>query len=313
VTASHVVAVPVTTVWTTPDSPRAIDRALVADAPDLPGWCVTHGGEDRVGLHGRVVTQALLGEPVQMLDEGDRWSRVVLPWQPSSLDARGYPGWVPTSHLLPAAGVEGVAGDGVAVVRPLTATLRTPGGGVEVSCGTVLPAVRRDDSEVMVGLPDGGVGWLDVADVVRRAGTFTAAVDVTAALSAARQFLGLAYLWGGTSGWGVDCSGLVHLAYRVHGVAVPRDAADQCAVLEAVGDDEVSVGDLLFFGRPDEPPHHVGLVTSPGPGDKLRMLHAPESGGLVEDAPLAPHRREMLAAARAASWPTPADGPVLGR
>jgi len=313
VTGSHVVAVPVTTVWTSPEGPREIDESLVADAPDLPGWCVKHGVEDRVGLHGRVVTQALLGEPVQMVDEGDRWSRVVLPWQPSSLDPRGYPGWVPTSHLLPAAVGDVGAADGVAVVRPLTATLRTPGGGLEVSCGTVLAAVGRDDSEVMVALPDGGMGWLDVADVVRRAGAFTAAADVTAALSAARQFLGLAYLWGGTSGWGVDCSGLVHLAYRVHGVAVPRDAADQCAVLEAVGDAEISAGDLLFFGRSGEPAHHVGLVTSSGPLDQLRMLHAPETGGLVEDAPLAPHRREVLAAVgRVAPRMALPDGPVLG-
>lgn len=312
-TGSHVVAVPVTTVWTSPEGPREIDRLLVADAPDLPGWSVTHSVEDRVGLHGRVVTQALLGEPVHLLDEGDRWSRVVLPWQPSSLDTRGYPGWVPTSHLLPTAVGDVGASEGVAVVRPLTATLRTPGGGLEVSCGTVLTAVGRDDSEVRVALPDGGTGWLDVADVVRRAGAFTAAADGTAALSAARQFLGLAYLWGGTSGWGVDCSGLVHLAYRVHGVAVPRDAADQCAALEPVGDAEISVGDLLFFGRPDEPSHHVGLVTSPGPLDELRMLHAPESGGLVEDAPLTPHRREVLsAAARVAPRVAPANGPVLG-
>ena len=292
-TGSHVVAVPVTTVWTSPEAPREIDKSLVVDAPDLPGWCVTHGFEDRVGLHGRVVTQALLGEPVQLLDEGDRWSRVVLPWQPSSLDASGYPGWIPTSHLLPATGGDGGAADGVAVVRPLTATLRTPGGGLEVSCGTVLAALRRDDSEVMVALPDGGMGWLDVADVVRRAGAFTAAADVTAALSAARQFRGL--------------------AYRVHGVAVPRDAADQCAALDAVGDAEISAGDLLFFGRSGEPAHHVGIVTSSGPLDQLRMLHAPETGGLVEDAPLAPHRREVLAAVgRVAPRMALADGPVLG-
>ena len=309
---SHVVAVPVTTVWTSPQAPREIDHLLVADAPDAPGWCLTHGLEDRAGLHGRVVTQALLGEPVQPVDEDDRWSRVVLPWQPSSLDARGYPGWIPTSHLLPAGVSDVGAADGVAVVRPLTATLRTPGGGLEVSCGTVLPALRRDDSEVMVALPDGGAGWLDVADVVRRAGAFTAAADVTAALSAARQFLGLAYVWGGTSGWGVDCSGLVHLAYRVHGVAVPRDAADQCAVLDAVGDDDISVGDLLFFSRPNQPPHHVGVATSPGPLEQLTMLHAPESGRLVEDAPLAPHRREVLTSVARVASSQAADGPALG-
>jgi len=295
-TGSHVVAVPATTVWAAPDAPRRLDLPLIADAPNLAGWCASHGRDDRAGLHGRVVTQALLGEPLLVLDEVAGWSRVLLPWQPSSLDPRGYPGWVPGSHLLPASSDADVS-DGVAAVRPLTATLRTPGGGVELSCGTVLPALRRDDSEVVVALPDGGVGWLDAADVIRRAGPFSAAADPAAILSTARQFLGLAYLWGGTSGWGVDCSGLVHLAHRVHGSAVPRDAADQCAALVAVPTDAVSAGDLLFFARRAEPPHHVGIATSSGPPSPLRMLHAPETGGLVEDAPLAPHRREMLTAA----------------
>ncbi len=101
-TSSHLVAVPVTTVWTAPDAPRDSDRALVADAPDLAGWCTTHNREDRLGLHGRVVTQALLGEPADVIGEQPGWLEVVLPWQPSSLDERGYPGWVPASHLTPA-------------------------------------------------------------------------------------------------------------------------------------------------------------------------------------------------------------------
>ncbi len=135
-------------------------------------------------------------------------------------------------------------------MRPLTATLRLPGGGVEVSCGTVLAARRRDGSEVAVALPDGGEGWLDAADVVRRAGPFTAAPDPVVVAATARHFLGMSYLWGGTSGWGVDCSGLVHLAHRVHGVTVPRDASDQQAALTPVELADVRAHDLLFFARP---------------------------------------------------------------
>jgi hypothetical protein len=297
VTSSHVVDVPVTTVWAAPDSPRDVDRALAADAPDPAGWCASHGAADRLGLNGRVLTQALLGEPADVIAERGRWTRVVLPWQPSSLDERGYPGWVPTAHLAPATARHAGAGDGVAVVRPLSATLRMAGGGLEVSCGTVLPALRRDDSEVAVALPDGDLGWLDVADVMRRAGPFTAAPDAVAVTRTARQFLGMAYLWGGTSGWGVDCSGLVHLAHRVHGVRVPRDADDQRLALPPVDLSEVVVGDLLFFARRDQPAHHVGVVTSAGPPDRLRMLHAPESGERVSDSVLEAQRREHLAAA----------------
>jgi cell wall-associated NlpC family hydrolase len=84
----------------------------------------------------------------------------------------------------------------------------------------------------------------------------------------------------------------------VRGVRVPRDAHDQQTALAAVDLPEVTVGDLLFFARPGRPAHHVGIVTSAGPPDDwLWMLHAPESGELVEDALLAPERRAHLTAA----------------
>jgi hypothetical protein len=168
---------------------------------------------------------------------------------------------------------------------------------MELSCGTLLPALRREGPELAVALPDGQTGRLDVADVVYRPGAFTTSADPEAVVAVARQFVGLSYLWGGTSGWGIDCSGLVHLALRVHGVAVPRDAHDQQSAMAAVALDDVCPYDLLFFARPGQPAYHVGFATETRPDGQLRMLHAPESGRLVEEALLAPDRRETLAGA----------------
>jgi cell wall-associated NlpC family hydrolase len=56
----------------------------------------------RLGLHGRALTQLELGEPVEIIDEGSAdggWLQVVAPLQPSSLDPRGYPGWVRADHV----------------------------------------------------------------------------------------------------------------------------------------------------------------------------------------------------------------------
>lgn len=94
-------------------------------------------------------------------------------------------------------------------------------------------------------------------------------------LAVARGFLGTPYVWGGLAVSGIDCSGLVHMAYRAIGIRVPRDAADQAAYAVPVAEPEP--GDLYFFGRPNEPVSHVGFVTPVG------MLHASDGVGVVEE------------------------------
>jgi cell wall-associated NlpC family hydrolase len=122
--------------------------------------------------------------------------------------------------------------------------------------------------------------------------------DPLKVMAEAGRHLGLSYLWGGTCRWGLDCSGLVHLAHREAGVVVPRDAAAQQQAATPVALGEERPGDLYFFAR-DNHVYHVGFVTDPG-----RMLHATEDGadgasgaGCVEDAPLTEQRRATLVAA----------------
>ena len=104
-------------------------------------------------------------------------------------------------------------------------------------------------------------------------------------LAVARSFLGTPYVWGGLGRDGIDCSGLVHLSFRVIGSRVPRDAADQAAA--AVPVEDPRPGDLYFFGRPDEAVSHVGFVTERG------LLHACEAVGVVEE-PMPDERRATL-------------------
>jgi len=172
----------------------------------------------------------------------------------------------------------------------------------ELSVGTALSVDGVDGVDgktVTVRLPDGRRGKLPLSSVRLADPGGPASVD--AVLAVARTFVGLRYLWGGTSGWGVDCSGLVHLAWRSQGVLLPRDAHEQAdsPLVEDVALDDVRPGDLYFFARPGQRIYHVGFVTRPVAESGERwMLHAPEGGELVEDAPLAPHRVETLVGAR---------------
>ena len=111
-------------------------------------------------------------------------------------------------------------------------------------------------------------------------------------LSVARTFLGAPYEWGGLSGRGLDCSGLVHLAYRLAGRTVPRDAWQQEAAGAAVPAGEERAGDLASYGqgRAD----HIAFWTGDG-----KILHSTGRGGLgvveePEPAELRARRRRIV-------------------
>jgi cell wall-associated NlpC family hydrolase len=279
--------VPISTVWTGPDAPREVDAPATAAQPDVAAWAKSMDMESRLGLHGRTLSQLLFAEPVLVRSERDGWSEVLAPWQPSSGDELGYPGWVPSSHLgeLPTS-----ATDPVAVTVPTAPLLAEPGTGAPVmtlSFGTVLASVEQTDGYTRVATPDGGSGWL-ANDVLRSVAEPSTPED---RLRLGSQFLGLEYLWGGTSAYGLDCSGLTHTVSRVLGLRIPRDAHDQADTLESVPIDDVRPGDLYFFARPGKEVHHVGFVSATG------MLHASETGKRLEDQPLSDERRTTLVAA----------------
>jgi cell wall-associated NlpC family hydrolase len=135
--------------------------------------------------------------------------------------------------------------------------------------------VRRED---LAGEPD--AEWLTpvAADPVEQA----------------RTLLGTRYEWGGMTAAGIDCSGLVHMAFRACGRLVPRDADQQEDAGERLSESDLRAGDLVTYGPPERADHIAFWV---GEG---RILHATRRDGVdyvleeEEPAELRERRRALV-------------------
>lgn len=289
------VAVSVATLWRTPTSARAVDRPALANPAGIRLWLSRMTLTDRRALNGRADTQALLGDRVIVIARSGSWVKVVVPDQPTPLDARGYPGWVPTAQLT---ALRPAASGLVATVVARTTYLRTDNAlataVTEISFGTRLPRVGLAGALVRVATPTGRVLRIAASAVAVRAPT-TSALPRTGAdvVRGAQMFTGLPYLWAGRSGFGFDCSGLTSLGYRVHGVVIPRDADAQAVRGRAVSTSALRPGDLLFYATSGYV-HHVSIYAGNG-----RMVQSPRTGSTVQTIAMStPSYARELAGAR---------------
>lgn len=125
---------------------------------------------------------------------------------------------------------------------------------------------------------NGAIGWVE-AEAVRIVGDIPGG---SALVAAAREFLGVPYVWGGQGSRGVDCSGLVFSVMRKFGVRVPHSAAALYKLGRPVPRDALRPGDLVFFKNTyKRGVSHVGIYVS---GD--RFIHASSAKGRVTIASL---------------------------
>lgn len=195
-------------------------------------------------------TELLLGEEVGVFERRDGWAWV------QALEDR-YVGYLPEEALGPMVASTHV----VTVPRTFVysgADLRFPIR-MALSMGSRLTITGEAETR--------GTRYLLLADggaLVARHLRPVSDPPTTDYVSVAGLFLETPYLWGGKSGFGIDCSGLVQLALRLAGHSAPRDSDMQAADLgRSIERQELRRGDLVFWKG------HVAIME-----DETTMIHA---------------------------------------
>lgn len=146
----------------------------------------------------------------------------------------------------------------------------------------------------------------DIAEASRR-GSVSSSARGRAVISTGAEYVGVPYVWGGTTPRGFDCSGFVQYVYRQNGVPLPRTSRQMAHAGQAVRPalSSLRAGDLMLFRGSNGVIDHVGLYAG-----NDRLLHSSSSGNGVRFDDLWSSRgayfRSHLVAARRVSGNGPA-------
>ena len=112
-------------------------------------------------------------------------------------------------------------------------------------------------------------------------GTTSSVASDNNIIAYASNFLGIPYLWGGSSpSTGFDCSGFTQYVYAHFGIKLGRTTYDQINDGYGVSKSELKAGDLVFFGKNGDPTHmgiYVGNNT---------YIHSPRTGDVLKISPM---------------------------
>lgn len=98
-------------------------------------------------------------------------------------------------------------------------------------------------------------------------------------ITTAKKYLGIRYVYGGSTTKGFDCSGFTQFVYKQHGISVPRSTIEQAKVGTKLSRSELQVGDLIIFSNTYKAgPSHAGIYMGNG-----QFIHSSSnrSGGVI--------------------------------
>lgn len=214
-----------------------------------------------------MVSQAVMGTPVKIFKQNGGWLLVQTPdmylgWVDSDAIAvksiEGHRLWKSSERLLYSQKTGDIFSD-KSIGKPIS----------DIVAGCIVEIAGTSNEGFDVKLPDGRRGFIPAGRAIRleklSAGELLTPENL---VSSAESFMGIPYMWGGTSSKGFDCSGFVKTVYYLNGVILDRDASQQfqnglrIRARRESFPDSLKTGDLMFFGssRRGRPrATHVGM------------------------------------------------------
>lgn len=239
-----------------------------------------------------LVSQALMGTPMKILEYEQGWYRVQTPdryigWMESSGLKRFTPEEMDTWKKSDRFVFNRISGNAFDSPSRKGKTV------TDLVLGDLFEVVGKTKGFLKIKIPDGRTGFVRKKDGLSWTEWTERQPDVRGVIAFAQQLLGVPYLWGGTSCKAVDCSGLTKTAYYSQAIILARDASQQARYgeqpdFENIG--RLQAGDLLFFGRSAQRITHVGIYMGAG-----KYIHA---SGLVRINTIDPNHPDYSEADR---------------
>ena len=199
-----------------------------------------------------MTTQLLFGDIVEFLDKSNQWLLIKIQYD-------SYEGWIDCKQIteLSDAEYQKLTETSLFKVNDLTFPVINKTENIKVTAlmGSVIPYQKNNSFKA------GGKTYTFNTKVAEKKQSL---------ISIALKYINSPYLWGGKTPFGVDCSGLTQIVYKLYGIKLNRDAfqqAEQGEIIDFIS--EAKPGDLAFFNNNKGQIIHTGIIL-----ENNKIIHA---------------------------------------